>query len=270
MIVLATSLIVYQDASKERFADLVELYGENEFDNDVLRKASVRFIKNPPPASRFNPESDKTKIIIIGNSHAKDLYNAFVQNLDLFAQYEFEHTGLGIGANDTRFKSQLSDNPLFQAADVVLLSNRYARPNKKYKGDVAALADFIDKIHASGKQIVVTSNTVEFIDVESQRVFDWYVQNSRLLNRQELKSLFYESINPNVDTRVNHAIAEIARQKGVVYLDKSLYMCDHNLKQCDGITADGYKSLYDYGHYTLQGAKHFGKRISETNWLKLK
>ncbi|SMG64352.1 hypothetical protein BMETH_2360_0 [methanotrophic bacterial endosymbiont of Bathymodiolus sp.] len=40
-------------------------------------------------------------------------------------------------------------------------------------------------------------------------------------------------------------------------------------KTCDGITDDGFKSFYDYGHFTLEGARFFGQRIHETNWLKI-
>ena len=32
---------------------------------------------------------------------------------------------------------------------------------------------------------------------------------------------------------------------------------------------DGYKIFYDYGHYTEYGAKYFGKKIYEINWLKI-
>ena len=38
-------------------------------------------------------------------------------------------------------------------------------------------------------------------------------------------------------------------------------MCDLLKKECDYVTTDGNKIFYDYGHYTLEGAKYFGKRI---------
>jgi len=51
-------------------------------------------------------------------------------------------------------------------------------------------------------------------------------------------------------------------------LDKSEYICDEKSGRCTGMTPDGYKVYYDYGHYTLEGAGYFGKRIYELNWLK--
>ena len=53
------------------------------------------------------------------------------------------------------------------------------------------------------------------------------------------------------------------------YLNKEDYMCSIEKKECDYIDNDGYKLLYDYGHYTKNGAKYFGKKIFKMNWLKL-
>jgi len=38
---------------------------------------------------------------------------------------------------------------------------------------------------------------------------------------------------------------------------------------CDGITDEGYKTFYDYGHYTLEGAGYLGRRMYEINWLEV-
>ena len=46
-------------------------------------------------------------------------------------------------------------------------------------------------------------------------------------------------------------------------------MCDVVKKECDYVDNEGNKLLYDYGHYTKFGAKFFGVKIFETNWLQL-
>jgi hypothetical protein len=35
---------------------------------------------------------------------------------------------------------------------------------------------------------------------------------------------------------------------------------------CDGISDEDYKTFYDYGHYTLEGARCFGRRMYGINW----
>ena len=69
-------------------------------------------------------DSDKTKILIFGNSHGKDLYNAFVQNLNLFERYEFQYfqSSLKKLAENTE---ELTKSPGFIQASVILISTRY-------------------------------------------------------------------------------------------------------------------------------------------------
>jgi lysophospholipase L1-like esterase len=68
---------------------------------------------------------------------------------------------------------------------------------------------------------------------------------------------------------INQALSRIAKYNGIEILDKNDFVCDMKAKTCDGITDDGFKSFYDYGHFTLEGARFFGQRIHETNWLKI-
>ena len=46
-------------------------------------------------------------------------------------------------------------------------------------------------------------------------------------------------------------------------------MCELTNKECDYLDKDGHKIFFDYGHYTEYGARHFGKKIYEINWLKI-
>jgi len=260
---------VQSDKTDRRFSHLVKLYGNAQFDNYKLKQESVTLVNTRPKAARFKEGSDKTKVLIIGNSHGKDLYNVFVQNMDLFSQYEFEYIGMGIGANDQRFQAKTLGIPWFGQSDVVVLSNKYMPRTGNYEGDLAVLGTFIDKVLSLDKKLIVMSNTVEFEDINDQRVFDWYVKNNEKFERKALKELFYKHRVRDVDLRINKQVKRIALEKGVPYLEKSEYMCDHQAKICDGVTDEGHKVFYDYGHYTLHGAKHFGKKIAEMGWFKL-
>lgn len=265
--ILLTSL-VRVDANDRRFDHLVSLYGNAQFDNNVLRKESVNLIYSRPENVRFKEGSGKTKVVIMGNSHGKDTYNVFAQNMQFFSDYEFEYIGMGIGANQQRFESKTTGLDWFNQADIVLLSNKFMPRTHNYPGDLAVLADFIDKIHALDKKLVIMSNTVEFNDINDQRVFDWYVKNNEKFNVTELRQLFYKHRNLDIELRVNPEVKRIAQLKGVPFLEKMDYICDHSSKTCDGVTTDGHKSFYDYGHYTLNGAKFFGEKIAEMNWFK--
>ncbi len=266
---LMLSLFIRADRNQIRFEHLVKLYGDAQFDNHVLKEESVSLIYSRPENVRFKQGSGKTKVVIMGNSHGKDMYNVFAQNMNLFSHYEFEYIGIGIGANDQRFAQKTSGLEWFNQADIVVLSNKFMPATHNYQGDLAVLSTFIDKIQALGKTLVVMSNTVEFSDINDQRVFDWYVKNNEVFKPQELKQLFYKQRVLDIEQRVNPQIKRIATDKGVLYLEKADYMCDHIAQTCDGVTDDGRKAFYDSEHYTLNGAKYFGQKIAEIGWLKL-
>ena len=50
--------------------------------------------------------------------------------------------------------------------------------------------------------------------------------------------------------------------------EKKDFICDSLSRACSMVTPDGYKTLYDYGHYTLEGAAFFGERLAAIDWLR--
>ena len=46
------------------------------------------------------------------------------------------------------------------------------------------------------------------------------------------------------------------------------YTCSLVNKKCEVFTDKNEKIYWDYGHYTLEGAKYFGKKIKKLNWFK--
>jgi len=108
-----------------------------------------------------------------------------------------------------------------------------------------------------------------FDDIEGKPVFDWYIQNTPAegFSEVELKKLFYKQRNETKLELNDNVIQRIARDHNVYYLNKHDYLCDDLGQTCDGITPEGYKAFWDYGHFTIEGAKHFGKKIHQLNWL---
>ena len=47
-------------------------------------------------------------------------------------------------------------------------------------------------------------------------------------------------------------------------------MCDELKKVCFGSTDLGFKTSYDGKHFTLEGAKFFGRKAFYTNWFQIK
>lgn len=288
LIVAFSAVSIHKSGVRARFSDLIDIYDKNEFDNRILQVESWAPLNEMAKERGFGEsKADKasvfekevlwfsgkpgaTKVLIIGNSHGKDLFNALHQNADLFPNFEFARYAIEIG-EDKQYYAQLFMSPNFKLADIIIISTRYSSSPRKKRGiagsDIEVLPEVIRELKGRGKTVLVGSNTVEFENIQGQPVFDWYVKNRKnSFSIGELKYLFFE----NRDLRKagsNDQILEICRRLGVPYLDKQDFICDLHKDTCEGITPDGYKSFYDQGHWTLEGAEYFGRRIHKLNWL---
>ena len=65
-------------------------------------------------------------------------------------------------------------------------------------------------------------------------------------------------------------LSEDLFQKNIQFLNPKDYSCNEILKECEVLTKENHKIYWDYGHYTLDGAKYFGKKIFNSNWFNLK
>ena len=68
---------------------------------------------------------------------------------------------------------------------------------------------------------------------------------------------------------MNIKLSELALALNIKLLNQIDYICDITNEQCEGITKDGYRIYFDKDHFTLEGAKYFGKKIFDTGWLDL-
>jgi peptidoglycan/LPS O-acetylase OafA/YrhL len=263
---------------RERFPKLMEIYGKNEFDNQILSRASWNILEElaksrgmgpseahePSPFEAehlwFSNSSTTRKVLIIGNSHSKDLFNALYQNKELFPDLEFARFGMHNALLPEQI-NVLFESPNFKMADIVIITFRY--------DDTKGIPNLIEVIKNTSKKVVLVLNTVEFNDIDGRPVFDWYAEtHNQNFSANGLNELFFDSQSHEKD-EINESLRIIARNKDIVLLDKTDFICDMESKTCDGITDEGYKSFFDYGHFTLEGAKYFGRRIHEINWLEI-
>ena len=85
----------------------------------------------------------------------------------------------------------------------------------------------------------------------------------------KINNYYYENLNLDLLNNINNKLKKLAKKHNIQILDKIDFQCNLSKNICFGVTEDGLKTHYDYGHYTLEGAKFFGKIIFEINWLKI-
>ena len=215
--------------------------------------------------------------------------------------YEFVRYGNGkedalkFGASGPN-QSQIykfTSSKLFYDSDYILISDNICPQNDCFKN----LNFFIKKIKDE-KKILLTSLSPIFKDNYSYKrftkatLFDYILLNTNKIGYLETffkKKYLDLSIDKNISSlinktyfanreewyfEVNKQLKKIANENNISFLNKEDFQCENKEKKCYGIITSGgersgLKVYYDYGHYTLEGARFFGKIISDINWLKI-
>ena len=282
------------------------IYLNNDFFNEILSLKSWKYVNNHNPQT-FESK-DKIKILIVGDSHSKDLFNVFIQNKNLFKNYEFLRYGNRVGVNPLYFDENLDEKKLkefneskiFKQSDIILISDYFSEKNSSDKLDI-----FLE-IFKNKKKIILTSNsniylnpgTSElkiFFNTSNLTLFDNYLLNNLTLNltlfddyllknkkekkfidkdlgseyKNKINNYYYENINLDKLNDINTKLKKLAKKHNIQLLNKIDFQCNLSKKICFGVTDEGLKTHYDYGHFTLEGAKFFGKRIFDIKWLKI-
>jgi peptidoglycan/LPS O-acetylase OafA/YrhL len=243
---------------------------------------------------------DKIKVLIVGNSHAKDMFLALTLNQDLFPQFDFlvahqpGHLWTQLRCFQERDGLEAPEyyqSQNYQKADVLLISTRFGsgrlcnqEDESNFDADFEGLGDLISRALADNKSVVILSHKTEFDDLYGVPIADYRYE--RKVRRVGLESVlgtmaaseFVAVVNEEYFDRMsrNEKIYEadqnliiLANLHSVPYFDQKEIMCDVPYKRCFGITPDGSKSFWDYGHFTVDGAKFFGRRFFDRGFAKV-
>ena len=291
LIVISTILainiyVIFKDGKiGHSYKAVKNLYLNNNIFNKELRQESWKYVKN----SNFQEfkSKEKIKILFVGDSHSKDLFNVFIQNTNLFQDYEFLRYGSLNNKNAITFDKNtnekdlidFSNSKIFKQSDVIIISNYFNEDEKIDKLDI-----FIDMFKNKKKLILSSSSNIYIIPKKrfglELTLFDDFLfkknkdknlidKNLNLNERNEINNYYYENRDINKINEINNQLKKIAKKHNIQILYKQDFQCDSDKKICFGVTEEGIKSHYDYGHFTLEGAIFFGKRIYEINWLKI-
>lgn len=260
LFVLASPLVI-RDGWTWRYPDDMQTLAEFNFN---AKRAETWDRVNAIDWSSYDGEP--FDVLVVGDSHGKDFFNALVLNRDLLeATYgpldirvyttnlECEKDGERRGKVCSTEYPGLFELGLHRSAKTIVFSQSWAG------GEIAALPGVIRKIRKEGTaRVVVAENTVEFADVPSLLLRRYWAgdpatwidafRGRRTANRNKQLASVLKRLDPPVPV--------IAKSKAV---------CEG--ETCTVIDAGGAPYLYDHAHWTLEGARFFGRRLLEAGAL---
>lgn len=291
---------VHHHGLPQRFAYVTERLPGYTMDNRALQSKSMEPLRTLTGDPNYQPAEanagdrrltftrpDARKVLIIGNSHSKDTYNLFVTNPARFPGDEFARFSLQLACISEEDPVGLFRSPNWQAADVILVSTKWQVTGcpamTAHTDDLAGVPPLLARARAEGKQVVLTTLTLEFPhsgwDTLSDKIVVPALRRAggalsdaeRAALRQRVNQRHYQLRNTRAgfEERIkltNARLRVLAAELGVPLLVKEDYMCDPVAQTCLGVTEDFQKAYYDYGHYTLAGARAFGARVADSDW----
>ena len=256
-------------------------------DNTVFSLSTEKFRKEYN--IKFEDTFDKKNILIVGDSHADDLFRIFFLSKYKYPGYNFslmmgdfycfsmfvkeQHTKCG----DVYLKQKSKDIFL----EDILKSNFIIISTQWEDRDFEELPFIVKWAELNSKTLVITSNTPEFktfLAFGNSTILDNYLMKNKnilkdnklnYIQKSSLEEIYFQNIKKEV-FEINKKLKHISQKYNLKYLDKFDYICNRELKKCNVLTPGGQKIFYDYGHYTLEGSKYFSEKIFKMNWLNLR
>ena len=277
LLILSSVIIFNNKGFKNRFPNY------DKFSTDYQKYLTeIRLKKYELGNPQFiNP--NKKNILIIGNSHGRDTFNALKLNEDLFNKLEFSILDLPtINCMKNIFiKFEFCDGlkmtklqkDIFYKSDIILISFSYSFSSiSSSEKTINKLEKIINLSKKYKKKIILTTQSPSFYYKNYLSLLDrFYNTNKRLPNTKEsiiLEKEYFKSMHEEVKV-FNKKIEIISKKRNIKLLQKIDLLCVKKIQRCEFLTKNKDKILFDANHYSVNGAKYIGKKIFDLNWLGL-
>ncbi len=276
-VVLLVGAVHWGRGFEQRFPRLLAAYGQSEMDNGFVGDESWSVLdslapgetvsgsnaRDPSRSERlrawFPAESDARNYLVVGNSHSKDTFNAFYLNRELFPGSAFARYAI----SDEFFPADvavLRESPNYRNADEIIVSTRFM-------GSLDGLRRFAMQLREDGKALTILGPSPEYASRDNLPLFDWYKRRApQGFTKDDLAALAWQERVP-VSSELRRELTQIAEQSDASLHWKEELACDRTRQRCHVMTPDGLKVHYDYGHFSLDGARWIGRRMHDLGWF---
>ena len=231
------------------------IYLENKNKYSWRKSKNIFSFKND--YKNFSPmfvEKNSTKILFIGDSFSKDIFNVFYIHKDYYKDYEFARYGINISDINSKRLRNLLDSETFKKAKIIYISSRY-RENEIY-----LIENWINLLKKYNKKIIIQLKKPEFKQTNDNKlIIDKFLETKKF-DANELNSYAYQNLDLSNFTQINKEIKERYHDKAILF-DFFDIICSKLDKSCKMLDDNNQKNFYDYAHFTIDGSKFFGQKI---------
>ena len=307
ILILIFSFLIYKNDGYKSRLKITDFLYKNIIDYDEEYKKIIFDYKDYNyNFTDYSNLSSKTKknIIIIGNSHGKNLFFSFFLNKDLFENYNFfyfesnptclldyiKYKNICIKKSEIRrrINYKLSFEKI-KYADIIIFANRWS------ESDINSLNELILSHEIKEKKIILTSGFPEFNFSKYNNKFikgdNYYntiliseffkkytptdkflLNNNRFPNtieKENIEKAYYNILNLEEYNKNLKYFKNLEAKNNIIFLDQYKYVCNFTQKKCIAFT-DSMKKIHidSVGHQSLSGSEFFGKIIHKILWLK--
>ena len=248
---------------RESWSVLRELSGDENY-----------FIDSNPSDKRnkFDLSSNKTRVLLVGNSHSADVFNLFHFSEELAKRVDVARYGIQL----RHINSEFYDSDPYKHAQVIMIVVGFYFP------DLEILHELSSKILNDNKKLIIADQSFAFYPVGSNTAADYTIAKelqTATVRPHDLRrkvnavytNFYLQNSTPKDALEITQAYERVKARISVdlpqvVFLNRMDYICPDNL--CYGITPDGRKTYYDRGHHTLAGAAFFAKQLPKTKFYR--
>lgn len=226
----------------------------------------------------FNLENNNKKILVIGNSHSKCMYN--ILHYYNREKHDFQLARYGIQINEINsIDHEIFLSPNFINSDVVIVSSLYSDLDIKHLNQVSYW------ISSKNKDLVICSRVNELPIIYGKTIADVIFQKYHLKSHLNIKDLniielvdkinktYYQDHlktknNSNICKAANNIVYNLENnQLNVKIWDRQKIITNKKKELFYAINKDLEKYLYDSNHLTLQGAEFIANQAKFKNLI---
>jgi|GEM_PF-622826 len=259
LLIFSFGIIINSDGFPNRFSSLAEKYLGVEVDNQKLKNERNAFFEKVIAEPEF--AEGKTNVLILGDSHSKDLYLSFYLNKQLFEDYSFSRIAY---TEKAKGQNLMELNEKCDAAEIIIFCNRFSNKSWIFK----ELESLVSDLSKRNKRVFIALNTAEFETFGRDELFDSFVKKNDVakLNLENIGKFFYKNRKSHIPL-INDSIMNFAKKMNIEFLDRYSLVCNDESEMCNGITPEMKKVYTDGSHLSLAGAKFLGLEMFKRNVL---